>query len=199
MTRGVCFYNAKQRGTGSHALSGGALPALPDTHLSAKIPPTAIINHAALTAITSQVIFYKFANNNPITSWSNSGSDRDELCFGRGSNLRNQPGKGLIVKGGLAMQYSGRCVCTQPACLLKKAGSGLEDIADFLVRILAGEPLKEIVPGSDLIKPRPLCKHCALRVLSGKNAYRTEAEWSRLDDLGHWHYRRCQRSERRLC
>lgn len=103
------------------------------------------------------------------------------------------------MNGNLTTEPTGRLVCTQPGCLLKKAEFGLENLADFLVMILAGESVGKVAPGSDLITPRSLCQHCALRVLLGKNAYRTEAEWNRLDDLGHWHYRRRQRSERRLC
>ena len=102
------------------------------------------------------------------------------------------------MNGSLAIELTGRAVCTQPGCLLKKAGLNLENLADFLVRILAGESMGKIAPGSNLITPRPMCKDCALRVLSGKNAYRTESEWNRLDNLGHWHHRRRQRSERRL-
>ncbi|MBT8038804.1 MAG: hypothetical protein KJN78_01045, partial [Gammaproteobacteria bacterium] len=98
-----------------------------------------------------------------------------------------------------AVKSNGRASCTQPDCLLRKAGLDQEILATFLVRLLAGEPVEKIAPGRDTISPRPLCKQCALRVLSGKNAYRTDAEWKKLDDLGHWHHRRQQRSLRRLC
>ena len=99
----------------------------------------------------------------------------------------------------LASKSTGRPVCTQPDCLLKKPGLGIEELAECLVLMLAGESVERVMPGSSHIEFRPLCKHCALRVLSSKNTYRTEAEWDKLDDLGHWHHRRRQRSERRLC
>ena len=91
-----------------------------------------------------------------------------------------------------------RPVCTQPGCLFKQAGFDLEVYADLLVGMLAGETNGSEVPGSKRIRRRAICKHCALRVLQGKNAYRSRDEWRALDNLGHWHEKRHWRNAHRL-
>lgn len=95
------------------------------------------------------------------------------------------------------IHYGRRMVCTQAGCLLRRPGLKARHLADLLARILAGQSLDDIVPESELISARPQCSQCALRVLQGKKAFRTEDEWRYLDELGHWHHRR-QRRNRRL-
>ena len=97
---------------------------------------------------------------------------------------------------GLAIDHGSRAVCTQPGCLLKRAGVNAEHLANILIRTLAGELMEDIVLESERILARPQCMHCALRVMQGLKAYLTEAEWSHLDDLGHWHHRRQRRKQR---
>ena len=100
----------------------------------------------------------------------------------------------------LAMNHTTRVVCTQPGCLLRRPGLNVRHLATLLIGTLAGQSLGGIVLGSELINARPQCTQCALRVLQGKKAFKTEDEWSHLDDLGHWHHRRQRRSRRvELC
>lgn len=99
----------------------------------------------------------------------------------------------MAVLNSLAMDHGAKAVCTQPGCLLKRAGFNVEHLAKFLIQTLAGECMEGIVLESERILARPQCTHCALRVMQGRKAYLTEAEWSHLDDLGGWHHRRQRR------
>ena len=92
--------------------------------------------------------------------------------------------------GNLTITPTTRMTCVEPACLLKKDGFQAQNIAEFFIQTLAGESRESIVPGIKQIVARPQCISCALRVMQGIKAYRTEAEWNHLDDLGHWHHRR---------
>ena len=84
-------------------------------------------------------------------------------------------------------------VCTQPWCLFKRESFKNEDLAGFIIQILAGKPLQDILPEAGQIVVRPQCTLCALHVMQGRKAYLTQAEWTHLDDLGHWHTRRQRR------
>jgi hypothetical protein len=97
------------------------------------------------------------------------------------------------MNSSLTMEPTSRTICVQPGCLFRRTGLKAQHLADFLVRILAGEPLDNIVSESEKIKVRPQCTSCALRVMQKGKAYQTEEEWDHLDDLGHWHYRRQKR------
>lgn len=86
-----------------------------------------------------------------------------------------------------------RTVCVQPRCLFKRSGFNVQHLADLLIRKLCGESLGKIVSESEQIEARPQCTSCALRVMQGRKAYRTEEEWDHLVDLGRWHHRRQRR------
>lgn len=88
-----------------------------------------------------------------------------------------------------------RMICVQPGCLLRKDEFQAQNIADFLIQTLAGKSPESIVPGIEQIVARPQCTPCALRVIQGMKAYRTEAEWNHIDDVGHWHHRHLRRRE----
>lgn len=89
-----------------------------------------------------------------------------------------------------------KMVCVQPWCLLKKKGLTVEDIARFLIKSLAGEPHQVENPESRRIVARSQCILCALRVMQGRKAFLSHAEWDHLDDLGHWHHKRQRRQQR---
>lgn len=94
---------------------------------------------------------------------------------------------------GPKIDHSSRVVCTQPGCLLHRAELTTEQVAEILIQVLSRNSTESLIDESERIFVRPRCKHCALRVMQGRKAYLTEAEWSHLDDLGHWHYRRQKR------
>jgi hypothetical protein len=86
--------------------------------------------------------------------------------------------------------------CGQPGCLLKKPQTDTEYLANVLAVAIAGESLKDWVDDSERNGMTDQCVHCTLRVLEGKKTYPTEAEWSRIIELGRWHDRRVRRWER---
>jgi len=99
------------------------------------------------------------------------------------------------MNGRLAPKPGHKVVCTQPWCPLKAHGFKAEDLADLLIRYLAGESREVMVPEAKRIAVRHVCRFCALNVMQGKNTYLTEPEWQRLDELGQWHHRRYRRKE----
>jgi hypothetical protein len=100
------------------------------------------------------------------------------------------------MNSSLTMESRTRIICVQPDCLFRRAGLKAKHLAGFLVRILAGESLDNMVLESEQIEARLQCTDCALRVMQGQKSYRIEEEWKHLDDLGHWHHRRQRRRER---
>ena len=81
----------------------------------------------------------------------------------------------------------------QPWCLFKRECFKDEDLAGFIIQILAGNSLEDILPEAGQIVVRAECSLCALRVIQGRKACLTQAEWNHLDDLGQWHTRRQRR------
>lgn len=86
--------------------------------------------------------------------------------------------------------------CSQPGCLLKKPQTDTEYLANILAIAIAGESLEDWVGDSEHNGMTDQCVNCTLRVLEGKKTYPTEAEWSRIVELGRWHHRRVRRWER---
>ena len=70
----------------------------------------------------------------------------------------------------------------------------MEHVAEILIQALSREPAENLMTESERISVRPQCVYCIMRVMQGQKAHLTEAEWSHLDDLGHWHYRRHRRN-----
>ena len=93
------------------------------------------------------------------------------------------------------IDHTSRAVCTQPGCLLHRAGLTTEHVAEILLQVLSSEPTESLINESERIYVRPQCMYCILRVMHEGKAYLTEVEWSHLDDLGHWYYRRQRRTK----
>ena len=95
-----------------------------------------------------------------------------------------------------AWKTGGKVFCGQPGCLLKKPETDTEYLANVLAVAIAGKSLEDWVDDSERNGMSDRCVHCTLRVLQGKQTYPTEAEWSRVVELGRWHHRRVQRWQR---
>jgi hypothetical protein len=87
-----------------------------------------------------------------------------------------------------------RLTCTQPGCPLKVHGYTTDDLADLLVRFMAGETRDALAPDAKGYSVGKNCRSCARNVMQGKRTYHTESEWQHLDELGQWHNRRHRHS-----
>ena len=90
-----------------------------------------------------------------------------------------------------------RLTCSQPGCPLKVHDYTREDLADLLVRFMAGEPRDEVAPDAKGYTVGENCRTCACNVMQGKQTFYSESEWQHLDELGQWHNRRHHRSRHR--
>ena len=99
------------------------------------------------------------------------------------------------MNSSLTAEHRPKTICVQPDCLFKGAGFKAQHLAALLIRTLAREALAEIVYECEQIESRSQCIACALRIMQGRKAFRTEEEWKLLDDLGHWHRRRQRRNK----
>ena len=85
--------------------------------------------------------------------------------------------------------------CPQPFCALQRDGVGREEVAEMLVRLLAGETISALRP-SPPKESREACVACAMRVMEGKGPYAWGME--RENVVAGWkHYRRERRRHMR--
>jgi hypothetical protein len=87
-----------------------------------------------------------------------------------------------------------RLTCAQPGCPMKVHRYTTEDLADLLVRFMAGESRDELTPDAKGYSVSENCRSCACNVMHGKQTYHTESEWQHLDDLGRRYNRRHRHS-----
>lgn len=80
--------------------------------------------------------------------------------------------------------------CTQPQCIVRNPEVDSRFLAERVVRLMAGEDIREELGPSSRIQPHARCAGCVERVMRGKPPLPTVAELLRLTEAGHWTHRR---------
>ena len=97
------------------------------------------------------------------------------------------------MNGRQSFNSNNRPTCRQPWCPMRRSKFAAEDIAEVILRDIAGDSAKSPFSEDRRITPGPYCRACIGNVIRGKNVFHTEAEWRQLDAAGRWHHRRDRR------
>ena len=86
--------------------------------------------------------------------------------------------------------------CTQPQCLLQRRGMGSRNLAELMVRVLAGEDVSGALAEAVPILPQMSCVDCTEHVMHGGRPLPMVAEVERRLAAGRLAHRRSGRRER---